>query len=375
MRKTELKPLKVRFGGGQENKSMNSTSEEPNSQEARFCVDVLSPAALRQISALESRPDLDAGDRVVLRAIMPVRTEWPNGSVLRVRFMGGSSGEHDNVKRIASEWMQHANIKLEFDNSPQAEIRISFVQDGRSWSYLGTDCLNIPRHAATMNFGWPLEQRTILHEFGHALGLAHEHQNPEGGIEWDQANVIRDLSGPPNFWDQATIHHNVLSKYSMDQIRGTEFDRKSIMLYSFPRQWTVTGFQAPLNNVLSELDKRFVGERYFRPPVQEEVELPVIDLTGVPGEIARAGEENLYKFNVTSDGSYTVETTGPTDVVMKLFGPDSRTNLIAEDDDGGVDLNSRIVRNLAPGEYYAQVRHFDSRAGTGPYRIRVIQSS
>ena len=30
--------------------------------------------------------------------------------------------------------------------------------------------------------------------------------------------VIADLSGPPNYWDEATIRHNVLEKYSLDQI-------------------------------------------------------------------------------------------------------------------------------------------------------------
>ena len=30
-----------------------------------------------------------------------------------------------------------------------------------------------------------------------------------------------------------------------------------------------------------------------------------------------------------------IDTRGPTDVVMKLFGPNSETALIAEDDDSG----------------------------------------
>jgi hypothetical protein len=35
------------------------------------------------------------------------------------------------------------------------------------------------------------------HEFGHAIGLAHEHQNPKGGIEWNEEVVIRECSDPP----------------------------------------------------------------------------------------------------------------------------------------------------------------------------------
>jgi hypothetical protein len=58
---------------------------------------------------------------------------------------------------------------------------------------------------------------------------------------------------------------------------------------------------------------------------------------------------------------------------MKLFGPNSRTLLVAEDDDGGVGLNPRIARNLAAGEYLVQVRHFNRQHGSGSYTIRVIR--
>ncbi|WP_437321271.1 matrixin family metalloprotease [Sorangium sp. So ce385] len=41
-----------------------------------------------------------------------------------------------------------------------------------------------------MNFGWLTLESTqadvesvVLHEFGHALGLIHEHQHPENGIK------------------------------------------------------------------------------------------------------------------------------------------------------------------------------------------------
>jgi hypothetical protein len=44
--------------------------------------------------------------------------------------------------------------------------------------------------------------------------------------------------------------------------------------------------------------------------------------------------------------------------------------LIAEDDDGGTGLNARIVADLIPGTYWAQVRHFDRVRGTGRYTIR-----
>jgi len=58
-------------------------------------------------------------------------------------------------------------------------------------------------------------------------------------------------------------------------------------------------------------------------------------------------------------------------VVMKLFGPNSKTTLIAEDDDGGQGRNSKITTDLMPGEYFVQVRHYNSNSGIGEYTITV----
>jgi hypothetical protein len=68
-----------------------------------------------------------------------------------------------------------------------------------------------------------------------------------------------------------------------------------------------------------------------------------------------------------------IDTLGKTDVVMKLFGPDNETALIAEDDDSGVGTNARISTELIPGTYYVQVRHYNLKSGTGEYTIKVIQ--
>ena len=47
-----------------------------------------------------------------------------------------------------------------------------------------------------MNLGF-IDQSTVMHEFGHALGLIHEHQSPfKGGFEWDKDEVgARSIRG------------------------------------------------------------------------------------------------------------------------------------------------------------------------------------
>jgi tyrosinase len=78
----------------------------------------------------------------------------------------------------------------------------------------------------------------------------------------------------------------------------------------------------------------------------------------------------MYTFNAATSGTYTIETAGNTDCFISLYGPANPNTLIAQDDDSGPGANSRIVADLASGEYFVQVRHY-SPSGTGPYNIAV----
>jgi hypothetical protein len=307
-----------------------------------------------------------------MRAILVIRKMWPNGQTLGVRFMGGTPEQKTLAQEQADWWSQHANLKFEFNNAADAQIRISYDPSDGAWSFVGTDCLNIPKNQATMNLGFQ-DGGTSGHEFGHAIGLGHEHQNPAGGIEWNEDVVIRDLAGAPNFWTPEQTRHNVIRKYNIDQINGTEFDADSIMLYAFPGSWTKSGQSTHANEVLSHLDTAFIASELAYPPgeIPEPVDLPVIDTAGITASIGKAGEEDMFKFTATTADRYTIETGGQTDVVMKLFGPGSTTDLIAEDDDGGAGRNSRIVADLSPGEYFVQIRHYNTAGGTGDYAIKV----
>ncbi len=332
----------------------------------RFCTDRVLPRDLNRPQRMRFMRGGPA------RAIIDFRRLWISGSTLQVRFLGGTSAQHDLVKEQAGWWTQHANLDFDFNNSPNAEIRIAFDPNDGAWSYVGTDAREISMNAPTMNLGFT-DGGTPAHEFGHAIGLHHEHQNPDGGIVWNEPVVIQALSGPPNFWSVDQIRHNVLNKYSVDQIRGTEFDPDSIMLYFFPVEWTLNGIATKDNEVLSKMDKDFIASAQAYPGrgETEAVELPVIETSGVAASIGLAGEEDLFTFKVTKPGRYTIETGGQTDLVMKLFGPDNKTQLIDEDDDGGEGYNPRITANLAPGSYFAQVRHYNSTSGTGNYTIKV----
>jgi hypothetical protein len=87
--------------------------------------------------------------------------------------------------------------------------------------------------------------------------------------------------------------------------------------------------------------------------------------------IGKVGEEDLFRFTAPRDGGYVIDTRGPTDVVMKLFGPNSETAVIAEDDDSGLDTNARISADLLASDYFVQVRHYNRASGMGNYSIGV----
>ena len=144
-----------------------------------------------------------------------------------------------------------------------------FSREGVHGPTWGTMCRNIAEPNPTMNYGWltPASEETelrrvVLHEFGHAIGLIHEHQNPKGGIKWNKAAVINDLSGPPNNWDAATIENNMFRYYPPRDVVATSVDPLSIMMYPIPKSWTVDGFSAGLNGELSPNDKTLVRSAY-----------------------------------------------------------------------------------------------------------------
>jgi hypothetical protein len=353
--------------------------------EVRACIDrALSPERLivaseramaeRFTNAPMRDPQAPSAPYERFRMAVETAKEWPAGRTLRVRFQDGEEVMRSKVAEQARRWSEHANVTFEFGNDPEAEIRITFRLPG-SWSLLGTDALGLESEEPTMNFGWLHPgsadedvARVVLHEFGHALSCIHEHQNPEAAIQWDRDAVYAYYAGAPNFWSRADVDKNLFEPYSRDQTQFTRFDPTSIMLYPIPEQFTLGDFSVGLNNDLSETDRSFIGTIYPfvpRPVLNLEVDGPEVEES-----IGAHLEEDHYEFALDQGGRFVIETQGPTDVHLGLFGPDSRTRLVAEDDDSGVSLNARVEPLLMAGRYFVRVRH-TRPTGTGGYRISV----
>jgi hypothetical protein len=105
------------------------------------------------------------------------------------------------------------------------------------------------------------------------------------------------------------------------------------------------------------------------PTVDAPTELVVNATRRTAASIGKFGEADLFAFNVKKAGRHVIDTRGPTDVVLKLFGPDNPTALIAEDDDSGLGFNARIAADLIEGRYFGQVRHYNRASGRGNYSV------
>lgn len=93
----------------------------------------------------------------------------------------------NKVKSVVEneDFSKQANISFSFISEGTPQIRIGFDPNGGSWSFVGKENNSVEPGKPTMNLGWLSgdqitidEQSVILHEFGHAIGLGHEHQSP-----------------------------------------------------------------------------------------------------------------------------------------------------------------------------------------------------
>jgi hypothetical protein len=308
------------------------------------------------------------------RAAVELMKLWENGRTLKLKFLDGKAAVQAKVEAIAMEWEALANLRLQFVTRGTAQIRISFAEQGFSWSTVGTDALTVPAGKPTMNYGW-LEpatelreyQRVVRHEFGHALGMVHEHQNPaaQGRIPWDKPKVYAYYA--QQGWSREDVDFNIFQLYAEDSTNHTAFDPSSIMEYAVPDALTIGSYAIGWNTEFSPLDIAFMQRQYPRnAPAMTELAIG----KRARADLATAGEVDEFHFSVATAATYIMSTEGPTDTVLTLHGQGDRGAVLAWDDDRGKGANARIVRKLQPGDYWLTVRHRKA-AATGSYSVGV----
>ena len=106
-------------------------------------------------------------------------------------------------------------------------------------------------------------RQVILHEFGHAIGLIHEHQSPAADIPWDSAAVYKyywESQDPP--WDPPKVDRNIFYRYDDTTTNYSTYDPLSIMHYRIDDTLTKGTFSTDWNFQLSDTDKKFIKKIY-----------------------------------------------------------------------------------------------------------------
>ncbi|MBS1796279.1 MAG: peptidase M12 [Acidobacteria bacterium] len=196
--------------------------------------------------------------------------KWKPGRRLKVRFLDNPSNfVRQKIEYFAHLWEQFMSVRFDFNDAADAEIRITCQLGDGSWSYIGTDALGIPVNEPTMNYGWfddttPDEEfsRTVLHEFGHALGAIHEHQHPLAKIPWNKP-VVYQYYKQTQGWSQADVDVQIFQKYELSQLNVSAYDRTSIMHYPIEKQLLLDpSFAVGWNTELSPQDETFMKKMY-----------------------------------------------------------------------------------------------------------------
>lgn len=196
---------------------------------------------------------------------------WPVGATINVHFADGSLDARKAVAEIAAEWAKHANLKLAFffDAAPPVtHVRVLF-DDPNCNSALGTSSqYMIDSGDSSMRLchidnqvGTAWFQRVVLHEFGHALGMEHEHQSPKAKFEWNKP-FIYDYYQRTAGWGSYMVDEWIFRKIDPAVSDATEYDRDSVMQYSFPAEFTKDGTEILGGFELSALDKSHIAKIY-----------------------------------------------------------------------------------------------------------------
>ena len=235
--------------------------------------------------------DGDVSNIHTARAAFLNDIEWPANTKIKVAFMKkpfifqGKQYSDTGYTKEKADWVQEVieknivplvNLSFEWDvDQQESDVRISFIKPLGSFSYLGTQSLSIPKNTITMNLGWtdhtikdsdlPKLAGTgvnVIHEFGHLLGMIHEHSREDADLKWNKEYVYQVLGGPPNNWSRNQCDQQIFNQYKLSSFNGSKYDKNSVMHYVFPNKFFLNKPDLVEASKLSKLDTIWINKKY-----------------------------------------------------------------------------------------------------------------
>ncbi|MBS7844247.1 hypothetical protein KFF47_15810 [Pseudomonas fluorescens] len=199
------------------------------------------------------------------RGVASPNKTWPQHSVLNISLLNMTQEQKNLTKQNINKWAPHTNLYFKFIDTPNGDIRITANNDtSAAWSNVGTDARNTPPIEPTMSIGFansPVAVGVkIQHEFGHALGLRHEHKHPDRTLELNKENIYKDYESRNKTRRQA--NHDIVHTFQREEVKTSGYDRNSIMHYRFSASTLKDGNPLVGNTKLSEGDKHFMQSLY-----------------------------------------------------------------------------------------------------------------
>jgi hypothetical protein len=203
------------------------------------------------------------------RAALLTQKYWGAAGVdLTVSFVEAvSAALRGRILSHANAWGESADVQFRWTQQG-GQVRVSLA--GRSyWSYLGVDVLSIPPSEPTMALGGFTSRtpesefvRVVRHEFGHTLGLVHEHLRRELVARLDRARVIA-WGARTQGWSEAVSVAQMLTPVEESALlEPTRTDGDSVMCYAFGGDLAVDGRPITGGTDIDALDRAYVAKLY-----------------------------------------------------------------------------------------------------------------
>lgn len=199
-------------------------------------------------------------------------TFWTTGKTLRISFLGQPEPTlKQSIFTLASEWTLHANINFELlqDNVETDEIRIATdVPSNMNRSAVGTLALTYegPSMCLGTRPGDEKFRTIVLHEFGHALGMLHEHQHPDAAFDWSMDYLRTTFFAKSPYASEEHFEQWIATNYTPFSVNsGLEiaaYDTHSIMHYGISADRVNGGATTQRNEHLSAGDIAFMRMHY-----------------------------------------------------------------------------------------------------------------